>query len=175
MITGIECAGLVLAVLPIFIEAAKSYKKGVDSIYNVTSHSRRDEKLQDFYEDFWWETTMLNRQIRGIVDALPYLSNDRKTYLADPEHLEEWNHDTDVSEALQKVFSSVTDFEDFKVIMTKIVGLLVQLVQDSTVHISIKDMVSNDWNINNSGMLNLSKEPLGNVQQAQRLWDGPPK
>lgn len=143
MITGIECAGLVLAVLPIFIEAAKSYKKGIDSIYNVTSHSRRDEKLQDFYEEFWWETEMLNRQIRGIVDALPYLSSERKAYLAAAEHLDAWNQDADVSQALHEVFSSIMDFEDFKVIMTKIVGLLVQLVQDSTVQITIKDMVSN--------------------------------
>lgn len=148
MITGIECAGLVLAVLPVFIQAAKSYKRGVDSIYNVTSHSRRDERLQEFYEEFWWETVMLNRQIRGIVDALPYLSNDRKTYLAAAEHLEEWNQDTDVSQALQEFFSSEMDFEDFMVIMTKIVGLLVQLVQDSTVHISIIDMVGDDCNSN---------------------------
>lgn len=141
---GIECAGLVLAVLPLFIEAAKSYKKGVDTIYNVTSRSRRDESLAEFYEMFWWETVVLNRQIRGIVDSLPYLSNDRKTYLAAAEHLEDWDEDSDVSQALQEFFSSQMDFDHFMVIMTKIVGLLAQLVQDSSLHISNKDMVSDN-------------------------------
>lgn len=141
---GIECAGLVLAVLPLFIEAAKSYKKGVDTIYQVTSRSRRDESLEEFYEVFWWETVVLNRQIRGIVDSLPYLSNDRKTYITAAEHLEDWNQDSDVSRALQEFFSSKLDFDHFMVIMTKIVGLLAQLVQDSSLHISNKDIVSDD-------------------------------
>ena len=142
MVIGIESAGLVLAVLPLFIEAAKSYKKGVNTIHNVTSHSRRDEELEEFYEDFWWETVMLNRQIRGIVDALPYLSSDRKNHLAAAENLEDWKQDTDVSQALREFFSSEGDFDSFMVIMSRVVGLLVQLVQDSTVHISAQDMVS---------------------------------
>ena len=142
MVTGIECAGLVLAVLPLFIEAAKSYKKGVDTIRNVISNSRRDERLEEFYEDFWWEMFVLNRQIREVVEALPYLSDDRKTELLAAGHLGEWTVDADVAEALEEFFKSGSHYDTFMVIMTKIVHLLAQVVKDSAVHISGTDVVS---------------------------------
>ena len=142
MVTGIECAGLVLAVLPLFIEAAKSYKKGVDTIRDLISSTRRDERLEEFYEDFWWEIFVLNRQIREVVGALPYLSDDRKTELTVAGHLGEWTVDADVAEALEEFFNSGGDYNTFMVIMTKIVNLLAQVVKDSTVHISGTDVVS---------------------------------
>lgn len=140
MVTGIECAGLVLAVLPIFVEATKAYRRGANTIYNVASRTRLDKALEEFYEEFVWAIVMLHRQIKSMIDALPYLSSDRKTYLA--EHLEEWKQDTDVAQALQEFFNSKMDFDIFMVIVTKIVQLLSQLIQDPSVHISVQDMVS---------------------------------
>lgn len=142
MITGIECAGLVLAVLPLFIGAAKSYKQGIDTIRDVISQTRRDEKLEEFYEDFYWELYLLNRQIREIVGALPFLSDHRKTELTTAEHLDEWTIDADVVRALEDYFNSETDFNAFMVIMTKIVQLLAQVVRDTSLQISEADKVS---------------------------------
>lgn len=142
MITGIECAGLVLAVLPLFIEIAKSYKRGIDTMHDLASQTRRDEKLEEFYEDFWWELFLLDRQIREIVEALPCLSDNRKTELTTAGHLDEWTVDADVACALEDYFKSETDFNAFMVIMTKIVQLLAQVIKDTSVQISEADIVS---------------------------------
>lgn len=145
MITGIECAGLILAVLPIFIEAAKSYKKGIDTIRDVASQARRDDKLEEFYEDFWWELYFLDRQIREIVEALPCLSDNRKTELTTAEHLDEWMIAADVAFALQEYFKSGTDFNAFMLIMTKIIQLLGQVIKDTSLEISEADKVGQHY------------------------------
>ena len=142
MITGIESAGLVLAVLPFFIETAKSYKRGIDTMHDQASQTRRDEKQEEIYEDFRWELLLLDRQIREIVEALPSLSDNRKTELTTADHLEEWTVDADVACALEDYFKSETDLNAFMVIMTKIVQLLAQVVKDTSVKISEADKVS---------------------------------
>lgn len=81
MPTGIEEAGLVPAILPLVIEAAKWYLKGVDSVKDVICNSRRDEKLQDFYDKFWWELYLLRQNLQGVIQNLPLLCDDYKTML----------------------------------------------------------------------------------------------
>lgn len=51
MVTGIECAGLILSVLPLFVEAGNAYSDGVESILNVSLQSRRDAELSDCYDN----------------------------------------------------------------------------------------------------------------------------
>lgn len=139
--SGVECAGLALAVLPLAIEAAKSYKSGVDTIRDVLSSSRRDNELEDFYHELWMEMFLLDRQLRDIVHALPFLTEDRKASLLSGENLSQWTIETDVTEALQVHFNSETDYHAFMVIMGKIVQLLAQLIKDSTTHVDQKEMV----------------------------------
>jgi hypothetical protein len=141
MVTGIECAGLVLAVLPLVTEASKAYAQGTDNLLNITLQSRRDQRLQDFYDHFWWETVELNRRVRGIVSALPRLSLERKIELATAARLEDWTRDADINIALQNYFAS-NDFNTFMLVMTRLVFLLAKLVKDSTVHIVAADAVS---------------------------------
>lgn len=140
--SGVECAGLVLAVLPLAIEAAKSYKNGVNSIRNVLSSSRRDDDLEDFYQELWMEMFFLDRQLRDTVDAFPFLTEDRKASLLKAENLNQWTLDSDVAEALQHYFNSDTDRHAFMLIMSKIVQLLAQLIKDETTHIDKKQTVS---------------------------------
>lgn len=140
--SSIECAGVVLAVLPLAIEAAKSYKHGVDTILDVVSSSRRDDKLEDFYEELWWEMFFLDRQLRDIVHALPLLKDDRKADLLKAENWNQWTRNSDVTEALQEYLNSETNFQAFTVIMGKIVQLLAQLIKDSTARIDRKEIVS---------------------------------
>ena len=143
MVTGIECAGLALAVLPLVIEAGKAYASGADALADITLLSRRDQKLQDFYDHFWWETVELNQKVRQIVDALPNLNPDRKLELATAAHLEDWTHQADVTAALQSYFAAPDDFNTFMHVMARLVSLLAQLVKDSTIHITAADAVSN--------------------------------
>ena len=145
--SGIECAGLVLAVLPLVIEAAKAYKHGVDTILDVVSNSRRDDKLEDFYGDLWWAMFLLDRQLRDIVYGLPFLTEDRKADLLKAGNLNQWTGDADVTEALEEYFNSRTDFQAFTVIMGKIVQLLVQLIKDGSTRVDRKEMVSYDHSI----------------------------
>ena len=140
--SGIECAGLVLAVLPLAIGAAKTYKHGVDTILDVVSSSRHDDKLEDFYEELWWELFFLDRQLRDTVHTLPFLTEDRKVVLLKAEHMDEWTREADIMEALRKYFNSETDFQAFMVIMGKIVQLLAQIIKDSTTDMDRKEMVS---------------------------------
>lgn len=138
---GIECAGLVLGVLPLVIEVAKAYKHGVDTILDAVSSSRRDDKLEEFFAELWWETTFLNRQLRDIIHALPILTEDDKVHLLKAENLSQWTTDIKVKESLQEFFNSENDFNAFIVIMSKIVKLLAQLVKNTSTEIKKEDLV----------------------------------
>ncbi|KAI4112478.1 MAG: hypothetical protein LQ338_008307 [Usnochroma carphineum] len=105
--SGIECAGLVLAVLPLVIEAAKT--NGVGPIRAVLSSSRRDDELEDFYHELWMELFLLDRQLRDIVHALPFLTEERKASLLSGDNLTQWTVNSDVAEALQEHFNSEID------------------------------------------------------------------
>ncbi len=104
--SGIECAGLALAALPLAIEAAKSYKSGVNSIRDVLSSSRHDDSLEDFYRELWFEMYSLDRQLRDAVEAFPILTEDRKASLLKAENLGQWTFDSDIAEVLQQYFNS---------------------------------------------------------------------
>ncbi|KAL8658450.1 MAG: hypothetical protein Q9226_000982 [Calogaya cf. arnoldii] len=138
--SGIECAGLALAVFPIVIEVAKSYRNGVDSIRDVLSSSRRDEGLEDFYQELWMEMYLLDRQLRDTINALPVLTENRKASLLKAENLQQWTVESDVADSLQEHFKSKTDLQAFMVIMGKIVQLLAQLVKDESTHVERKQM-----------------------------------
>lgn len=141
MPTGIECAGLVIAILPLFIEAGKAYARGTDTLLNITLPSRRDQRLERFYEDFWWETVELNQKVKDILNDLPLLSPQRKIELATAARLEDWTRDADINVALQSYFASEDDFNTFMHVMSRLVSLLAQLVKDSTVQVVAGDAV----------------------------------
>lgn len=142
MVTGIECAGVVLAALPLFVAAGKSYARGFNAIQDVTSASRRDRKLEEFYEEFFWEIVQLDRQVRGIIDVLPYLSHERKIELTTHVHPEGWSDDGDVVEALRDFFGSDNDFNTYSTVMSKVLQLLAQLIKDDTLDLKATDLVS---------------------------------
>lgn len=142
MASGIECVGLVLAVLPLVIEAGKLYAHGTDSLLNIALQSRRDQKLQNFYDHFWWETVELHRRIREIVNALPRLSTQRKIELENVARLEDWTRDADVDAELRNYFATEDDLNTFMLVMTRLVSLLAQLVRDSTINVVAADTVS---------------------------------
>lgn len=142
MASGIECVGLVLAVLPLFIEGAKQYSKGVDTITKVVSHAFRDKRLLEFYEEFWWELYFLNRNIRKVVNSLPHLSDERKAGIEEFEGgISDWHHSSDIVTALREYFVTEERYNAFLVVMDRIVQLLSQLVKDSTIQISKKETV----------------------------------
>lgn len=131
MVTGVECAGLVLAVLPLVIEAAKAYSEGVEDILDVVKSSRSNEKLEEFYEKFFWEVLEFELRVKQIIDALPEIPDERKSLLVANLHVDDWVPSSDVAEALQEYFGT-SDSKKFDLVMKKCVKLIGQLVEDKT-------------------------------------------
>jgi hypothetical protein len=129
MVTGVECAGLVLAVLPLVIEAAKVYSEGVEDILDVVKSSRSNEKLKEFYEKFFWEVWLFEYQVKQIINALPKIPDERKSLLIANLHMNDWAPSSDIAGALQE-YLGTSDFNMFDFIMKKCVKLIGQLVDD---------------------------------------------
>ncbi|MCJ1469505.1 hypothetical protein MMC07_008138 [Pseudocyphellaria aurata] len=138
MASGIECVGLALAVLPLVIEAGRAYARGQEGVLNVVLQSRRDQRLQAFYDDFYYEIAELHQRVKGIVSALR-LATERKSELANVACLEAWIRDADVEKALQTYFITTDKLNIFMHVMTKLVSLLAQLVEDRTIHVEAAD------------------------------------
>lgn len=141
MVTGIECAGLVLAILPLIIETGKAYARGTDTLLNIVLPSRHDPRLESFYEKFWWETEELNQKLKDILNNLPLLSPQRKIELATAARLEDWTSNADISEALHSYFATKHDLNKFMHVMSRLLCLLAELVEDSTVQLVAGDAV----------------------------------
>lgn len=126
-----------LAVLPFFIEAGKSYG---DALQKAATRSARDEGLQEFYEELYFETYELRKHIENLVLELPGLSDERKQEVVDSRDLDDWDQAGDVAAALED-FLSPDDHAAFHMVMEKVLDLLARLVKDETVHLSKSDKV----------------------------------
>lgn len=142
MITGVETTGLVLAVLPLVIEAAKVYSNGVEEIKGVVVPDRHNDLQQQFYEDFWFEVIAINKNIEYVVDSLPGIKDDRKKELKSNMHLEDWTPDNEVAEALRLMFGG--EYEFFEMAINKIMRLLGRIVSRSKLELSGAEAVSPD-------------------------------
>jgi hypothetical protein len=139
MVTGIECAGLVLAVLPLFVEAGPAYSHGLDSILDVSSQKNYDEALEDFYYEFFWAISELQIHATAISNAAS--PGPTKTQSSSALHLNDWSHDSEVEKQLRLYFGSDTDFNRFVVTAKRIVKLLSQLLAPSAASISKTETV----------------------------------
>ncbi|KAH6995388.1 hypothetical protein EDB80DRAFT_161715 [Ilyonectria destructans] len=135
--SGFEIAGIVFAVLPLFIEVGKAYSGS--ALHKAASRPLHDEKLQEFYDQFWWETVQLRKQIENIVHELPGLSEERKWEILNGEDVESWSQAADVDQAISSFFACQEDYLTFQKVMERALSLLSRLVEDKTVRISKAD------------------------------------
>ncbi|KAK6709928.1 hypothetical protein SNK05_004404 [Fusarium graminearum] len=135
MITGIECAGLALAILPLFIEVAKAYSDGVETIFNIVIKSRWEERLESFYLDFYIQLFYVEEVMQRIRDVISVSTNTIQL-------ISDWYNDPKFEVALKEYFRSDERFRIFTVICKKVVVLLGQLVKDETNRIYQKDQKS---------------------------------
>lgn len=136
MVSGVECAGLVLAITPLFIEAAKVYSDGIESILNVTVKSRWDEKLEEFYEEFYYQMVELNYNMSKICASakMTNISN-----LSDSSKLlAQWSKDINIENSLRNYFNSEDSFNWFMRISKRILIILEKLVQEKSNRLSSK-------------------------------------
>lgn len=139
--SGFEVAGIVLAVLPFFIETYKAYGHQTTALQKAVTPTARNKDLQDFYEEFYWDTYELRKNIEKIVLMLPTLSDERKDEVIQSRDLDNWDQAQDVAAALQGFLSS-DDYDAFQMVMGKVLELLARLIKDETVHISKSETVS---------------------------------
>lgn len=135
--------GIVLAVLPLFIETYKGYGDQTSALRKAVTPSARDVPvaLQEFYEEFYWATYELRKNIEKVVLMLPSLSDERKHEIIQSKDLDNWDQTQDVAAALQG-FLSTNDYDAFQMVMGKVLELIARLIKDETVHISKTETVS---------------------------------
>lgn len=135
MPTGIECAGLALAVLPLFIEVAKAYSDGVETIFNIVIKSRWEERLETFYLDFYIQLFYVEEVMQRVRDVISASTNTIQL-------ISDWYNDPKFEVTLKGYFRSDERFHIFTVICKKVLFLLGQLVKDETNRIYQTDQVS---------------------------------
>ena len=140
--SGFEVVGVVFALLPIFSEAGKLYAHTAPAFRQAMSPEKRDEKLAEFYDAFWWDVFMLRRHMERVVSNLPHLSEETKQAIMASRSLDNWDRATDVDQALRDFFLSPNDYLAFQKVMSKVLSLFDRLVKDDSAHISMQDLVS---------------------------------
>ena len=140
MASGVECAGLVLAVLPLIVEAAKAYTEGVEDIKGVVKKRDQDDILQEFYEDFLIEITFVNRNIERLLEALPHIHESEKSKLKKEFRIQQWTPEKEIALALKELFES--QYGTFEITIAKLMRLIGRVVSDESLNISSEAAVS---------------------------------
>ncbi|KAL4916458.1 hypothetical protein BDW62DRAFT_202612 [Aspergillus aurantiobrunneus] len=133
MATGIECAGVMLAVLPLFVSAVDAYSKGSEILWGVIIRSKYEEALHDFCE-FYYQIAILHKQLGSISDALPGQLPAAEHGGSLASQLGDWKGSPDMEKAMTALLGSDASYRLFDTITKKIVKLLGQLVRDKATH-----------------------------------------
>lgn len=113
---------------------------GIESILNVTVKSRWDEKLEEFYEEFYYQMVELNHNMSKICASanMTNISN-----LSDSSKLlAQWSKDINIENSLRNYFNSEDSFNRFMRISKRILIILEKLVQEKSNRLSSKDEVN---------------------------------
>lgn len=79
--SGLEIAGLVLAVVPIIVSAAKHHRRVYSAVNTVVRSRVKDERLAIQYQHLHNEVALLHLTIRDFVSDLSTLSASEKEQL----------------------------------------------------------------------------------------------
>ena len=135
MVSGADVVGIVLAVLPLVIQGAQVYMHGVEDIRDAVVAHRHDDSLQDFYELFLVEITLLKGQLIQAIDALAGVSELRKAELLKDLSFQpnDWEPSGEIAEALENFYGP--SYELFIVVVNKIMRLISHLIRDKSVQV----------------------------------------
>ena len=130
MVTGLECAGLALGVIPIFIEGLKVYGRGVGSLRDVIQPRRLDAALEEFNEDPWYEMFLFREHVEIVTNNLLNLDDARKASVIHNCQKSEWKTDSDVAQSFGFQFSGKHEFHAFEIAVKGFIRMAGQLIQD---------------------------------------------
>lgn len=143
MASGVEVAGLVLAVLPLVVEGAKAYRKGLKTIVSLSSNTARDKALHWDYNKLWFQLFILNKRLQNIVLELPDLCVGCKTRLKRPHGIAEWEGNEAVQKSLQTYLGGEEDnLQAFLLVMSNILVLIDSLVTEPGMQLQDSQQVS---------------------------------
>ncbi len=138
MLTGVEIAGLLLAVLPLFVAAAKPYREGLETMKTTLRSKVMDEKLVGFYRDLEFEVTVLKYTLENLVKSLPIISETEKDSLVE-------SFDTSLLDKVQltRAFNERLGraYDTFESYLRQILRQLEKVVDDDTLQTSSNNMV----------------------------------
>ncbi len=139
MLTGIECTGLVLAILPLLIAAAEHYREGLDSLQAIRAKVG-DDRLLEFYEEIAFEIFQLRNSIKKLVKDLPGFSYEYKSQLVKAVDPNAWR-DEALSRALSNKLGEGND-RLFSDTLRRVLESLNALVSEDQEKLSKKEEVS---------------------------------
>jgi len=122
--SGIEAAGIILAVIPLFISAAEHYNDGVNPIKRVF---RTPFELRKFYLALNDQKTYLRLSLIALFGKLPSISQSQKQALYDRDgDLSCLWEDEDLQEELQDALGHA--YESYMANLDAIVSALENLI-----------------------------------------------
>jgi hypothetical protein len=130
-------AGLVLATLPLFVQASKAYARGVDSLCDIALHKCRDAKLSEFYDASYWNISELEQHIT-ILCQMATAGQSKPASMLD---LKQWNEKSDMAVCLRRALGSEGTYHKYLVTTENLAALLALLLADGTLHMGKADMV----------------------------------
>ncbi|KAL4931108.1 uncharacterized protein BDV17DRAFT_257106 [Aspergillus undulatus] len=149
MASGVEFAGLALAVLPLFVSAVDAYSKGAETLWGVVIPSKSDAALHDFYCEFYYQIAVLHKQLESISNTMAGRGVVAQQGPTLTSQLDAWNCNHDMKNALTGLLGSDVELKLFEVIARKIVKLLGQLLREK----SHRKFPRKDYNTDNERIM----------------------
>ncbi|KAF1810424.1 hypothetical protein P152DRAFT_451168 [Eremomyces bilateralis CBS 781.70] len=131
--SGVELAGLVLAVVPVILVASEYHSKLLDPTRTVFLHRRKSIKLATFFSNLHYEVSMLNITIQSLIHDLYVLPEAHRTRLLSDEQDPSYWQEEAVVRALRSRLG--LGFDAFREALDEILRNLGKLVKDDTLDI----------------------------------------
>lgn len=127
--SGIEIAGLALAVLPILIEIAKQARSKLHAASRAS-----------VMEDLCWEITQLNMNLEGLVKQLPSNIHDELLSSTSPQQIEmAWKKDNIVQHLEVRLGHK---YHSFSMALENILSCLDRLIDKESLKLSDDEVVN---------------------------------
>jgi hypothetical protein len=138
MLTGVEVAGLVLAIIPIFQAATDPDEQlaPIEHLHTAFSSKRKAQKLSEFLKTLHFEVTILQITLSKLIDQLGALTDAHRAALKLGELWSEPRVSLALKQRLQKGYDS------FHIHLTDLLENLESLVQDPTIELPSAEIVS---------------------------------
>jgi hypothetical protein len=129
--SGLECIGLLLGIIPILVSCAEHYRTVHRPIRAAVRPTAAAQKLADFFQDLHVEVCFLEIHVRNLTQELPQLSESQLQSLGNFSQPSNWD-DEEVSVALRERLGAT--YEPILVTIKASLKILDDLLSGQTLH-----------------------------------------